>query len=169
MNVAVRTATTKDIEQLFGGRKDVIAGPSRKGQLTELLASSRSDYREFSNVAVTQNLGRALPYLRLQDQPRVFWIDAICVNQSNLEERAQQVQRMAVLFKSATRVIFWIGEASDDSELVLDLLMKIAYNADVNYSTGAYTSKYPGTSDAHVSHNPTRISSKTLYTTRIIR
>ena len=67
MNVAVRTATTKDIEQLFGGRKDVIAGPSRKGQLTELLASSRSDYREFSNVAVTQNLGRALPYLRLQD------------------------------------------------------------------------------------------------------
>jgi len=169
VNVAVRTATTKDIEQLFGGRKDVIAGPSRKGQLTELLASSRSDYQEFSNVAVTQNLGRALPYLRLQDQPRVFWIDAICVNQSNLEERAQQVQRMAVLFKSATRVIFWIGEASDDSELVLDLLMKIAYNADVNYSTGAYTSKYSGTSDAHVSHNPTRISSKTLYTTRIIR
>lgn len=45
-------------------------------------------------LPVTQNLAVALPYLRYADRPRNLWIDAICVNQSDLSERSSQVKKM---------------------------------------------------------------------------
>ena len=55
-------------------------------------------------LVVTRNLATALPYLRYQDRSRVFWIDAICVDQKNLKERGQQVERMGDIFELAERV-----------------------------------------------------------------
>lgn len=51
-----------------------------------------------STVQITRNLAVALPYLRNENEPRMLWIDAICVDQQNLEERSQQVQRMADIY-----------------------------------------------------------------------
>ncbi|KAE9371638.1 hypothetical protein N431DRAFT_545839 [Stipitochalara longipes BDJ] len=48
-------------------------------------------------LSVTQNLAEALPYFRFEDKPRVLWIDAICVNQQNLEERGMQNSSHALL------------------------------------------------------------------------
>lgn len=38
------------------------------------------------------------------------WIDAICINQSDLEERASQVSIMRQVYSRATKVLIWIGE-----------------------------------------------------------
>ncbi|ORX98068.1 heterokaryon incompatibility protein-domain-containing protein, partial [Clohesyomyces aquaticus] len=43
---------------------------------------------------VTTNLYTALRRLRSENEPRVLWVDAICIDQSNLEERGVQVFRM---------------------------------------------------------------------------
>jgi hypothetical protein len=43
---------------------------------------------------VTVNLESALRHLRLPAEPRVIWIDAICIHQMNFEERDYQVRRM---------------------------------------------------------------------------
>src|ERR1700728_3142249 len=42
-------------------------------------------------VNVTTNLKSALLHLREKAQERTFWIDAICINQSDLTEPSQQV------------------------------------------------------------------------------
>lgn len=63
--------------------------------------------------AVRRNLWLALCSLRLEDESRVIWIDAICVNQSDLEERSQQIQFMATIYKEAERVTIWLGDADD--------------------------------------------------------
>ncbi|KAF4625955.1 hypothetical protein G7Y89_g12209 [Cudoniella acicularis] len=55
------------------------------------------------SLAVTQSLATDLPYLRLPDRVRVLWIDAICVNQSDLLERSLQVERMADVYSYAHR------------------------------------------------------------------
>ncbi|KAF2843218.1 HET-domain-containing protein, partial [Patellaria atrata CBS 101060] len=44
-----------------------------------------------------------------QTYPKL-WVDAICINQEDLDERAQQVALMGNIYASATRVIAWLGE-----------------------------------------------------------
>jgi hypothetical protein len=66
--------------------------------------------------AVTINLETALRFLRLENEPRCLWIDAICINQNDIPERNRQVERMRSIYSSASRVLTWLGEESEDSE-----------------------------------------------------
>ncbi|KAF4631122.1 hypothetical protein G7Y89_g7007 [Cudoniella acicularis] len=59
---------------------------------------------------MTPNLALALRRLRSPYMNRTAWIDAICMNQEDLEERSQQVQLMRVIYSQAWRVIIWLGE-----------------------------------------------------------
>jgi len=70
---------------------------------------------------VTVNLGAAL--LNLRDEAsgdpkeRILWIDAICINQTDIQERNEQVQRMKAIYSSAVQVVIWLGryhETQDD-------------------------------------------------------
>ena len=74
---------------------------------------------------VTKNLFTALLRLRDADLPRTVWIDAICINQKDLNERASQVQIMARIYAYAMSVTIWLGEAENDSSKVLDLMRRI--------------------------------------------
>jgi hypothetical protein len=65
---------------------------------------------------------RTLPRGRLH----WYWIDAICLNQSDVAERNEQVLRMGNIYSDAIRVIAWLGPASDNSSLAFDLIQKIA-------------------------------------------
>lgn len=70
-------------------------------------------------LRIRKNLAEAIRYLRLIDRPRVLWIDAICVDQENKPERNKQVPRMADIFKSASRVVAWLGPESENSRLAM--------------------------------------------------
>jgi hypothetical protein len=59
---------------------------------------------------VTANLHAALLRLRDHSFERIIWIDAICINQKNLQEQGHQVQLMAKIYSNAHRVIVWLGE-----------------------------------------------------------
>jgi hypothetical protein len=103
---------------------------------------------------VTKNLLCALRHLRTQDSIRVLWVDAICVNQSDLGERGEQVQRMAELYRRARRVIAFIGESSDSSDRALDALQHFASQIEHNSITGEVMSPKHG---ADPSYADTRI------------
>lgn len=68
------------------------------------------------------NLASALRSLRHRDTARTLWIDAISIDQTNLEERKQQVARMAAIYKNASRVVVWLGASSVDSTLAIKTL-----------------------------------------------
>ncbi|KAF2623123.1 HET-domain-containing protein [Macroventuria anomochaeta] len=61
------------------------------------------------HIPITQNLSEALRRLR-SDAPRTLWIDALCINQEDLEEKGHQVARMGRVYHEANRVIVWLGE-----------------------------------------------------------
>jgi hypothetical protein len=86
-------------------------------------------------LAVTQNLAEALPYLRLEDRSRTLWIDAICVNQSDVAERTSQVKRMADIYSKATRVVVWLGPASEDSSMAIGFFNIICSKITVDWQT----------------------------------
>ncbi|KAK0641505.1 hypothetical protein B0T16DRAFT_215402 [Cercophora newfieldiana] len=41
--------------------------------------------------------------------PTLFWIDAICINQQDIDERSSQVQIMGQIYKAAQHVVGWLG------------------------------------------------------------
>jgi hypothetical protein len=61
---------------------------------------------------VTPNLHVAL--LRLRglgtDHPRTLWIDAICIHQSDTDEKNAQIPFMGDIYSSCQRAIVWLGE-----------------------------------------------------------
>ncbi|KAI9763815.1 MAG: hypothetical protein M1840_009069 [Geoglossum simile] len=58
---------------------------------------------------VTDNLHAALLELRLKDQARYLWVDAICINQSDTPERNREVLRMLSIYQNAQQVVVWLG------------------------------------------------------------
>ena len=59
---------------------------------------------------ITKNLECALRYLRHKEFPRVLWVDAVCINQRDIQERSAQVSRMKHIYEQATQVVIWPGD-----------------------------------------------------------
>jgi hypothetical protein len=81
---------------------------------------------EEQNLNVTTNLYVALLRLRDRSLERIIWVDAICINQKNMEEQGQQVQLMAMIYSKAHRVLVWLGERADDGEGALKDIQRAA-------------------------------------------
>ncbi|KAK3347572.1 heterokaryon incompatibility protein-domain-containing protein, partial [Neurospora tetraspora] len=78
------------------------------------------------DLAVGKNLYAALLHLRDHSIERTIWIDAICINQKDLEERGHQVQSMAKIYAKASRVIVWLGEEAAGSNQALEEIRIVA-------------------------------------------
>jgi hypothetical protein len=116
-------------------------GAKIRGELFEhrLQTSSRSSYEALSYVwgswnpvqsilidngqlDVTPNLYAALVRLRDASFPRIIWIDAICIDQADDEEKSDQIRIMANIYGKANRVLVWLGESADDSDKALEII-----------------------------------------------
>jgi len=58
--------------------------------------------------------------------PTLLWIDAICINQKDNEERTQQVALMREIFSRASQVVAWLGSASEHTVPAFRLLFGLA-------------------------------------------
>jgi Heterokaryon incompatibility protein (HET) len=73
-------------------------------------------------IPVQPNLYHALVALRSPDEPRDLWIDAVCINQADADEKSEQLRHMSRIYSSASRVVVWLGSPRDDSEFVMDCI-----------------------------------------------
>lgn len=80
---------------------------------------------EYYRLVVTKELSLALKYLRHRHKNRILWIDALCIDQSNHEERNHQVQMMARIYNGATQACIWLGEDNDDSTKAIAFIQEI--------------------------------------------
>jgi len=77
---------------------------------------------------VTKNLHSALLHLQLEDRERILWVDALCINQSDTDERAHQVSRMRKIYAEASSVVVWLGKESDSMNTALDIISMLSSN-----------------------------------------
>ena len=54
-----------------------------------------------------------------------MWADAICINQTNLIEKAQQVSVIGQIFRRATTVRIWLGHQKDGSDRVMGAINRV--------------------------------------------
>ncbi|RDA87855.1 hypothetical protein CP532_2990 [Ophiocordyceps camponoti-leonardi (nom. inval.)] len=73
-----------------------------------------------SVVYVTVNLDHALRRIRRADSHLILWVDAICINQTNVAERSIQVRFMREIFANSEEVVVYLGEPRkmDEGSLV---------------------------------------------------
>lgn len=78
-----------------------------------------------ASVTIGANLETALRYIRSPDEPRILWIDALCINQGDELEKGHQVQKMCQVFSTATNVLAWLGPPLRDGERALSDIRRI--------------------------------------------
>ena len=78
---------------------------------------------------ITKNLDIALRHLQHEDSPEPLWVDSLCINQEDNDEKSEQVQRMKSIYESASEVIVWLGPSANNSDLVMDFLAELGKQA----------------------------------------
>jgi hypothetical protein len=84
-------------------------------------------------ITITRNLDVALRHLRSNNQARLIWIDALCINQSDNHEKSLQVAMMGKIYSHADCVIAWLGPEKDNSNEALDLMQQWSQQVDVDW------------------------------------
>lgn len=75
---------------------------------------------------VTHNLFQALRVLQTLPHISSLWIDAVCINQIDNEEKSMQVASMHSIFSQAEEVLIWLGPTADHSNELISLLINWA-------------------------------------------
>ncbi|KAE8135952.1 heterokaryon incompatibility protein-domain-containing protein [Aspergillus pseudotamarii] len=72
---------------------------------------SQPIYLNGSPVHITRHLRRALRQLRSDSEAVCLWVDAICINQSDDEEKTEQVKMMGNIYAQCQEVVVYLGDA----------------------------------------------------------
>jgi hypothetical protein len=82
--------------------------------------------------SVSVNLCTVLCALFHYTEPHIVWIDAICINQKDDEEKVTQIPLMREIYSRAACVVAWVGREEHDSDtlfasmdFISDLLSKV--------------------------------------------
>ena len=78
-----------------------------------------------SRFFIGENLHSALLQFRRDDRMESLWIDAMCINQRNNEEKNAQVRKMREIYKRAAQVICWLGEQEESDDEGFALMRKL--------------------------------------------
>ncbi|KAH7398122.1 heterokaryon incompatibility protein-domain-containing protein [Cadophora sp. MPI-SDFR-AT-0126] len=68
-----------------------------------------------------------------------IWIDQLCINQNDIEERNLQVKCMGKIYEQASLVFVWLGKEDNDSKQAMDLLTQfgLCYANDGKMADGS--------------------------------
>ena len=81
---------------------------------------------------VTESLAMALRHLREQKKGLTLWVDSVCINQTDQDEKSFQVGMMGRIYTQAAVVLAWLGQAEDSSDLAIDKMHKLGKWFDQN-------------------------------------
>ena len=82
-------------------------------------------------LKITPNLDALLKAFREKENPRYFWIDAICLNQNDSLEKAQQIPLMGNIYKEAVAVDIWLGPEDQMTTGLFKFFRKLSRVPDV--------------------------------------
>ncbi|RYP75046.1 hypothetical protein DL770_007490 [Monosporascus sp. CRB-9-2] len=76
------------------------------------------------SIPITISLASTLRHLRDEKQSRLYWADAVCINQFDVPEKEVQISLMKVIYSSAVRVLCNLGEETERVSLVLNAMSR---------------------------------------------
>lgn len=120
--------------------------PRERGVLSVRVAG---DTWEFS---ATSALMGALRRLRRKGTRRTLWVDAVCINQDDLGERANQVGLMRDIYTKASSVVVWVGDGDEKTSRTIATIEAI----QARYEAGGASAGGPDDCSEKDIHYPIR-------------
>ena len=80
-----------------------------------------------SAIKITQSLYEALIHLRHPEATRTLWVDAVCIDQNNNDEKIEQLPHMKDIYQYANQVVIWLGLADESTGQALSLIRLAAH------------------------------------------
>lgn len=114
---------------IFSPRYAILSYATDNGTATEEIKVNGE------TVMITTNLFNALQQLRELDmfrdqEPLALWVDAICIDQNDIEERNAQVQTIKLVYGRADRFISWLAPCDTGLDLVRKIALAIEEKQD---------------------------------------
>jgi len=78
-------------------------------------------------LSLTRNGHDALKHLRERLGSFTIWIDAICIDQANQEEKLNQVRLMGSIYSKASIVYVWMGIGNSHSKRALNFIQDAGF------------------------------------------
>ncbi|KAH8627378.1 HET-domain-containing protein [Alternaria alternata] len=85
-------------------------------------AATQTIYFPSAELNVGRNCYNVLRRLRCKHQDCLLWIDAVCIDQNNLQERACQVRMMEKIYNRASTVLVILQEPNANSDALFEQL-----------------------------------------------
>ncbi|KAL2678513.1 hypothetical protein Neosp_009260 [[Neocosmospora] mangrovei] len=76
-------------------------------------------------IDVTVSLHDALTDLRHPRCNRLLWVDAVCINQADNEEKAKQIRLMGDIYSQARRVLIYLGKGDPSVDEVMESIRRL--------------------------------------------
>ncbi|KAG7008480.1 hypothetical protein G7Y79_00005g016210 [Physcia stellaris] len=96
---------------------------------THNLRNALRALRKVENSQQSATADSAITPMRLGcasfDQNQLYWIDAICINQEDIQERSRQVSLMSLIYSQAQCTVVWLGERDRYTESSMRVLLKV--------------------------------------------
>ena len=93
---------------------------------TKVMKDGKPDTKDIvgrrGKINIHSSLYTALLQLRRRRYSRFVWIDAICINQEDDVEKSTQIPMMRTVYREASSVLVWLGEASALEEGALAIM-----------------------------------------------
>jgi hypothetical protein len=67
-----------------------------------------------------------------ESETTYYWIDAVCINQEDKDEKGHQIYLMRDIFATAKQVIAFVGEPSDDSDEAIEFIGVLRQQIEIN-------------------------------------
>ncbi|ROW04628.1 hypothetical protein VPNG_07397 [Cytospora leucostoma] len=80
-----------------------------------------------------------------------FWIDSICINQNDIDERESQVKLMGQIYRQAAKTVVWLAEATEDTDQAIEFLSQLAERRpDLRRDVKKYGKRMPRALEGHI-------------------
>ncbi|KAI1153893.1 heterokaryon incompatibility protein-domain-containing protein [Nemania diffusa] len=101
---------------------------SHRWSATDAVDETKSVLVNGAAVAVSTGLFEVLHSLQNETEPIVVWIDALCINHADENEREKSVQvaQLAQIFTTAEKTFIWLGTAADRSDEAMKVLRRLS-------------------------------------------
>ena len=87
-----------------------------------------------TDIPITENCYDALAQVRhsygkawWSDGNIRLWVDAICINQADNEEKAHQIPLMEQIYGNASRVLIWLGKGNASSDNAMEWISRTGF------------------------------------------
>ncbi|KAI1288671.1 heterokaryon incompatibility protein-domain-containing protein [Xylaria venustula] len=125
----------------------------------EAISYSWGDYPKFTRgiflngqfLKIADNLYAALSAYKYDDRPRVLWADAICINQEDTAEKAEQVAIMASIYSKAMMVQVWLAPDSPWMTDAVQFMEDLSLRAE-SFGTSDEVQEWDGIPFTNISH-----------------